>query len=351
MIKFPHISLLRNVLTYVEHVNTDPEVPAKYRVDKPVTFTGTIKLHGANCGVVWDLAENTLQAQSRETVLTPKDDYKGFAKFVVEHEDEIRLILNHVLSGFIRISGTARKIALYGEWVGAGVVNRNKGSAVSKFDPKHWALFAVGALMHGEEEPRNVSDLLDIECISSVTPRIGNVRDIPDDWKVTIDFSDPDSLAAARDTVQAITDAVATECPYGKLYRLEGAGEGIVWMPTGEFVDRHDLYWKHKSEAHSVVMETKIKKERPTVPTEVQEAISTFVEATVTGNRLEQGIDTLEQQGFTVEKRNTGRFIKWLTDDVERECSLELADLGLQWGQVSNAVMTKARVFFLATAK
>ena len=343
MLKFPPISLFRNVLVYVEHVNTDPEVPAEYRVTEPVTFSGTIKLHGSNCGVIWT-PDGPIQAQSRETLLAPGKDYKGFAQFVEAYQKQIKRIFSEDVLPMLK--GTVHKVVLYGEWVGAGVLKKNKGSAVSRLDPKHWVLFAVGALIDDDEEPRNVSFVLDgVRCSS----RIGNVHRIGADWLVTIDFNDPASIEAGLAKVQGFTDAVAAVCPYGAAEGIRGAGEGIVWMPMGKFEGREDLYWKHKSEAHAVV-ERKERKARPAVSADLQAAIDAFVESTVTENRLDQGIDALEQQGLQVEKRNTGRFIKWVAEDVERECTLELADADLQWQQVLNAVMTKARVFFLSTA-
>lgn len=341
--KFPHINLLRNVLAYVGHVNTDPEVPAQYRIEKPVTFEGTIKLHGANCGVVWT-PDGRLQAQSRDALLTPEDDFAGFAKFVVEFADQIRqIIVGHILP---QLDGEVRAVALYGEWVGAGVVRKNKGSAVSKFDPKHWALFA--AAVQGESEnPRNVSRLLEgVPCEG----RIGYVRRAGN-WTLTVDFNNPASVEAAEAEAQRVTLAIEAECPYGKLYGLEGAGEGIVWMPTGEFTGREDLYWKHKTEAHSVVLEPKLQKERPAVAEDVQARIAEFVASVVTDNRLEQGLDALAQQGHEVSPKSTGHYLKWLTADVEREGALELEDAGLVWGQVSNAVMARGREFFLAAVR
>jgi hypothetical protein len=344
MIKFPHISLFRNVLAYVEHVNTDPEVPEQYRIKSPVTFKGTAKLHGSNCGIVWDLATDTLTAQSRQTTLTPGEDYKGFAAFVAEFESQVRGMFDDMLLATFNDRRPV-KLALYGEWVGKGVVGKNKGTAVSLFDPKHWALFAAAAVFEEGEEPVMVSHVL--EAIRT-EGRIGNVPK-SGHWTITIDFSDPASVASGLAYAQTWTDIVDKECPYGARHGLEGKGEGIVWMPQGEYHGREDLMWKIKTEAHSVV-EEKLKRERPTVPEDGQEAIAAFVEATVTTNRLEQGIDALEQQGKAATKRYTGDFIKWLTADVERECALQLEDAGLEWGQVSAAVTTKGREYFLGQA-
>ena len=350
MISFPHIHLFHNVLAYVEHVNTDPEVPKQYRIDKPVTFKGTIKLHGSNCGVVMDVATGALQAQSREIDLTPEADYKGFAKFVEANAVGIRgMIRKDVLP---KITGTVHKVALYGEWVGAGVVKKTKGVAVSKFTEKHWALFATFAVIDDDIEARNVSDLimdLPLRHYNNTT-YIGNVRQAGN-WSITVNFSDSASIEWAQTEAARIIATIEKQCPYGAIYGLEGAGEGIVWMPTGEFTGREDLYWKFKTDAHSVVLEPKMVKERPIVADDVLAAIEDFVTRTVTSNRLEQGLDALEQQGLKTEKRNTGKFIQWVVADVERECALELEDAGLaDWSQVSAAVTVKARDFFLAAS-
>jgi len=339
---FPHIFLLHNVLAYVGHVNTDPLVPEQYRIHKPVTFTGTIKLHGANCGVICT-PDGKLQAQSRETLLYPEADYKGFARFVEEHAEVIKALLDEHVRPDLPAQGAGCTIALYGEWVGAGIVAKTKGAAVTKFDPKHWALFAVTAQAEGSDSIQDVSFTL---ATVPLTERIGNVHKVGQDWSITIDFNDPASVEAGLAEAQRIVEFVSVQCPYGQHYKLEGAGEGVVWMPTGEFHGREDLYWKHKSEAHSVT-DTKTIRERPAIDADVQTRIDAFVAATVTENRLEQGLDALEQQGLTTEKRNTGKFIQWLSADVERECAPELTAVGLQWGQVSTSVTTKAREFFL----
>lgn len=98
-------------------------------------------------------------------------------------------------------------------------------------------------------------------------------------------------------------------------------------------------------------MEPKVQRERPVLAADVQAAITDFVTRTVTLNRLDQGLDALEQQGIKTEKRNTGAYIKWVSGDVERECARELAEAGLLWTQVSGLVAITARDYFLATVK
>lgn len=341
MISFHHISLAHNVLAYVEHVNTNPEVPDKFRVTTPVSFEGTIKLHGSNCGVVWDLATRSLTAQSRETELTPTSDYAGFAKFVQANETRIRVIFGHLVDSLDLES--LDKVTLYGEWVGPGCVKKHKGAAVATFQQRHWALFSASALPKGSSEPVDITDLL--RQVPAPEGQIGCVLSAGS-YKLVIDFNDPEQVKRALEWAQSITDAVAKACPYGALYGLQGAGEGIVWRPVGAHLNRTDLHWKCKSEAHSVT-DVKMVRERPVVPEDVQANIDSFLAVAVTQNRLEQGLDVLAQKGLPSNKKSTGPFVQWVSADVERECVLELAHYGLVWAQVQPGVMQRARDFIL----
>lgn len=47
-------------------------------------------------------------------------------------------------------------------------------------------------------------------------------------------------------------------------------------------------------------------------------------------------------------KRNTGKFIKWMLDDVRKEGQLELDNSKLTWKQVDGALKKRAQVWFLA---
>ena len=54
--------------------------------------------------------------------------------------------------------------------------------------------------------------------------------------------------------------------------------------------------------------------------------------------------------GISIEMRNIGHFIKWVSKDVERECAVELQANDLKWKQVGKAVAAKAKEFFKAKA-
>ena len=89
-----------------------------------VEYRGKVKLHGSNCAV--QVKGEGVFAQSRTALLTPEDDYKGFAAFVQSHESYFRSI--------------KPGIVVFGEWCGPGV---EKGMAISQAAGKQFAIFAV----------------------------------------------------------------------------------------------------------------------------------------------------------------------------------------------------------------
>ncbi len=84
-------------------------------------FEGSVKLHGANCAVTFDLAQNTLQAQSRKHIITPAKDHDGFAQFVAQHETAFRDVMQFYAEHHGWPPENRGQITLYGEWAGAGI--------------------------------------------------------------------------------------------------------------------------------------------------------------------------------------------------------------------------------------
>src|ERR1044072_4822402 len=87
-ISFPSIEQFRTIIANINrHHNVvwlDEQGEAIYDTTKPkpvLTFTGTVKLHGTNFGVVYNEIDG-IWAQSRENIITPEKDNAGSAFFV-----------------------------------------------------------------------------------------------------------------------------------------------------------------------------------------------------------------------------------------------------------------------------
>ena len=313
MHKFVHIEQFYQVARTVAHLNTSEDVPEHARVDPKVSYRGTVKLHGTNSGVI--CTEDGLVAMSRSRVITPDDDNMGFATFVggLEQRTAIR-DFEHKIREWNDI-GASKKLVFYGEWIGPGIQN---GTAITH--------------------------LLD----EYASARIHSVSDVKP-WYLDVDFSDELDRARALGQADEWTAEVEAMCPYGKRFGIEGMGEGIVWIPVGKHWGNSDLCWKSKGEKHKEVK--RAKRNRPALDPEVVESVSAFVEFAVTENRLNKGLDHLREAGKPVDMKSTGDFLRWVAEDIQRECRLELQDNDITWKQAGKFVNKRALDFFKEKAQ
>ena len=77
------------------------------------------------------------------------------------------------------------------------------------------------------------------------------------------------------------------------------------------------------------------------------ESINEFVESVVSENRLKQGISFFNENNISVDSKNTGEFLRWIVTDVLKEEKDTIEASGLDEKKVKNAIVTKARIWFL----
>jgi len=334
MRKFTHIDAFYQVARYVESVNADADCPEHHKVRTPVTYRGTVKLHGSNAGVA--CSSEALVAQSRSRELSVADDNYGFAAFVAEPSvtNAIRQIELGIRTAH-RVADDAL-VVLFGEWIGPGL---QSGVALSRLATKQWVLFAVKVFSGEEEEyvdavPSLADGFADIGIFS--------VADAPQ-YQLTVDFADPTSKERALEFATRATEEVEACCPWGKRFGIEGPGEGLVWVPMGAHWGNSSLFFKTKGDKHKV---TKSRSAKPQLAPEVLHSVQAFVEFAVTENRLRQGVEALKEMGHALDMRSMGHFLKWVGQDVKRECALELESNALEWKHVTQGVTEEARRFF-----
>lgn len=339
MHKFTHISAFYQVARYLDQMRNDPDFPERYLINTPVHYRGTVKLHGSNSGV--HCTPGALIAQSRTREISPKDDNYGFAAFVAleASTQAIRTIENRIRTAH-GIDASA-SLVLFGEWVGPGV---QKGVGLTALPEKQWVLFAV-RLISGEEG----------QYIDAV-PRLGNefadakifsVMDAPM-LEIVIDYQSTASKTEALEMATKATDDVEATCPWAKRFGVTGIGEGLVWTPLGEHWGNSELFFKTKGQKHTLV---KPKTPKLQLTPEVLQGIADFVEFALTEARLAQGLEAVSEMGHPFEMRCMPHYLKWVGQDVQRECAPELEDNGLDWKAVSRAVTRKAREFFMNRVK
>ena len=333
MIKFPSIEQFRNV---IHHVKASHRYVGKDEAGQPVydhtrelptlKFQGTVKLHGTNAAVVYDFASKELSYQSRERVLTLEQDNAGFMAAQMKNEAAWREFFHMMYHPGIT------KVAVYGEWCGQGI---QRGVAISEL-PKMFVIFASkfvfgdagstwGVRLESEE-----TGFVDI-------PGVHDIEEFPM-WELDIDFANPE---LAQNRMIEITQAVENECPVGKAFGVSGIGEGVVWTCVTPGWD--SMRFKVKGEKHSA---SKVKT-LAAVDVEAIQALKDFVDATVTEQRLEQGLDNLvREQLKPLEMTSMGDFIRWVYNDVVKEEADTIVASGFDPKKLGGPIANKARPWF-----
>lgn len=310
-----------------------------------ITYRAKIKLHGMNAGIVI-YPDGRLEAQSRETILTPKEDIKNFCKQgMLASEDYWSSLADDDVT------------IVFGEWCGPGI---EKGTAINKIDEK---VFAVFAIQVGESKTDEFGyDHATTIIKPSVITRIlrggelpSNVRVVP--WygdEITVDYADTASMESAAATMNDVVKVVEAQDPWvNEEFRVEGIGEGVVYYPVSlaelgnSMLDRHAMgtfSFKAKGKEHKV---TKTK-EAVQIEPEVAASIDDFVTMVVTPARLEQGARAVADGELEFSQRNIGAFLKWMGQDVQKETVDELAASDLKWDQVVRPVSAAARTWYFA---
>jgi hypothetical protein len=324
---FPSIEQFRTVIKYVNDRCEHHRVPIKPKLQ----FTGTVKLHGTNSGVV--VKGTDVYCQSRTSVVTPENDNAGFATFVMANK--------YRFLNLACLAAPAQDVALYGEWIGKGI---QKGVAIAQLE-KRFVLFAVRLLGADDEhsvwlKPSEIAAL----PVGTFDDKICSIYQFPT-WQVTIDFGAP---GASQNALVDITMAVEQECPVGKALGVSGIGEGVVWTceDSQELPFKtSDLLFKVKGPKHS---DTKTK---VLVPVDVERMgkITDLAKAVTTDHRLEKGLDQLrlDNPGVDIlDMTMIPQFLKWVGQDVLKEEVDLIKANGFEVKDVTKAVNGFARTWF-----
>lgn len=339
MLKFPSINQYRNA---VKHVQTNTRYAGRDENDDPVydhtiplptlTFRGTVKLHGTNAGIVFDMDTGEIQYQSRERVLTLEQDNAGFMLYMKQYEAHIHDIAYQVYE-ILGLGAPVSKVCIYGEWCGQGI---QKGVAVSEL-PKMFVIFAVRVVYKDETSHWMPIGEFDVHYPEQ---RIFNIDTFPT-YSVAIDFATPE---LSQNKMIEITEAVEAECPVGAYFGVKGIGEGVVWAQDVRFPETSGDWFKVKGEKHSV---TKVKK-LSSVDVEAIQALNDFVESVVTEARLEWALDNmLREKLLPLEMSSMGDFIRLVYGDVMKEEMDTIIENQLDPKKLGGPIANKSRPWFI----
>lgn len=347
-ISFSKIGQFRNVIHDVKHsatyIGVDDNGDAMYdksRTAPTITFTGTIKLHGTNAGVVFS-PSGEQWVQSRKNIITPQNDNAGFATFVHSVSSDFEHFNDVIRSNNPELEN--RTIVFFGEWCGGNI---QKGVAISGLE-KMFMMFAVKVAEDVDDNGNIVDTAYYLtndkwSSLSSPSNKIYNINDY-DQFSIDIDFENP-GFSQAKMAEYVLE--VEKECPVGrefgrKLNEDNTTGEGIVWVGWHEGTR---YVFKTKGEKHS----TSKVKTLAAVDVEKLESINEFVDYAITENRLNQAIEQVFTSTSTeISINKTGDFLRWVINDVISEELDTLVKNGLEPKDVNRDLSKKAHIWFMS---
>jgi hypothetical protein len=150
-------------------------------------------------------------------------------------------------------------------------------------------------------------------------------------------------MASFIETVNAAVGECEKIDPWiAKEYGIEGPGEGFVYYATnGDSPYLKGFMFKAKGEAHRV---NKTKQAAQVDPERLRN-VAAYADYSVTEARLEQAFT--EAVNRTADPKLTGDFLRWVANDILKECTVELVSSGLEWKQVAGEISKRARDWFL----
>lgn len=329
------------------------------RIEVPeLTFKGTVKLHGTNASIYNVLENDKIVVQSKNNEITVEEDNNGFARFVETNKNLFNSIINTVKTDYPQ-EIPDQAVVIYGEWVG-GNIQPNKALGVAQLS-KMFVIFAMKFIKDNlnvsmeEQIDENSEDSLKIEkwlkeeeitkILSQVNNlkenKIFNIYDFPT-FEVTIDMNNP---KLTQNKLIEITNSVENECPVAKTLGATGIGEGVVWKCVSDHpqLNTVDLVFKVKGQEHSVTNVKTIAE----VDTAKVQSVNAFVDMVLTENRLQQGIDYLQEQHLPLLVNSMGTFLKWVANDCLKEESDVLVESNLTQKDVTTAINQHAKQWFL----
>lgn len=360
-IPWPEIEGFHNIRKFTA-ASAHPEI---LNGNPVVNYRCKVKLHGTNAAVQLH-AKGEVLCQSRESLLTPEKDNAGFARWALTNKEKWFRAVDKAY-----VAGLAGYI-IFGEWCGPGI---QKGVAVANLPKKCFAVFAARPLEDPNTlivEPEDLRDLVkgipDVYVLDWYTRTCHYGCDTRVYAQVNVDWSaSSEELTKITEEINGWVAEVEASDPWTKeVFGVEGTGEGLVFYPRSQehlsYTDFSNLVFKAKGEKHKNIATAKPAQ----VDASMAASIDAFVDMVLTEARLEQGARAILGEhkhedklsclfcttgALTYSMKDTGKFVSWVSADVEKETQDELAASGLTFKQVQKAVSDKARAWFLAKAK
>ena len=151
----------------------------------------------------------------------------------------------------------------------------------------------------------------------------------------------------ARQEHPDLVQQIDGKCPLAAQLGVIGRGEGIVYTYYPSEATGRLCNFKVKGPSHQIVRKPRVWNANAGMI----HSIATFIEYAVTDVRLDQGITYLEEMNIPVSPESTGKYIKWVVNDVLKEESYRIEEMGLKEKDIKGELSKTIRNGWLVRLK
>jgi hypothetical protein len=308
-----HIGEITKALKDLYRGPESPEVDTQL---DPISFVGTVKLHGTHADIRID-SDDRIVLQSRNVVdLQPAKDNAGFATAMSKKTKALLRLRDIIITRFVQLNPNMpierdQPVLIAGEWIGQSI---QKGVAVSQLS-KRFVIISISINGRWQNDS-------DYGCIALPNHDIYNVSRAGV-FKSTLHPEDPQRTIAE---LEILADQVAAQCPFAATFGLEGAGEGIVWKPAEAAYNANPALWFKTKGGRFKPTFVAPHKQSTDGSKQKREVAAAVARVWASEQRLEQGLEYLQEIGTKREMRALSMFLKWVQNDImveEKGCIAE----------------------------
>ena len=320
---YPKITThIPEIIEQLRRLNRDPGHPEANVTVKPVSFVGTVKLHGTHADILV-YPDNRIVFQSRNiTGLSVAKDNQGFAVDMSEKTTAVLGLRDVYLARWKELNPGARlgedsPVVIAGEWIGDKI---QKDVAISQLSRRFVIVSVnINGTWQKDVEYSDIS-LPDYDIYNASRAGVFHTTLYPDDYERTVS------------EVERITEEVAAHCPFAATFGISGLGEGIVWKPVPPQCNADTSLWFKSKGGKFKPTFFRIPKQHEGADTvkERRKAAAAVAVAWCSQQRLDQGWDVLREKGIERDVRALGDFLKWIQYDILEEEKRHIKEHGVE---------------------
>lgn len=305
---------INDMRSYFDYVN---ESNKSDHSDYPTLYCiGTTKVCGTQMAVVE--SNHQRHYQSKNKIITVNDDNYDCAKFCEEHKYNFDSIFNKIYKNYGYDEDLTYCVFI--EYFGKDISGHN--TAISNLDRKAM-IFDVRIFDNQKKLLYSELDNI-ISCNYDCGPILSKLygHDIFNTYmfktyELMLDLQHPEETT---EKINNILQSIENECPVGKFFNTIGICEGIVWTTRV-----YDKLFMFKTKTRTYLEGDKSRKNKKSkeklivqYEPEVIEKIETFVNESITFDRIEQAKNLINKSEFN-DIRDLGKVIKFMINDILEE--------------------------------